>query len=129
MDQFAIIMNMFVKGEFADVIVLANEQLSKSTTPIDVAGCYYFIGCSLSEVGQKDSGLCMLLEALNTFPPSEVRLIAHTQDEISRILHSKNLTNSALFFCKMAIENFELCGNFEMKASAESLREALLWKA
>jgi hypothetical protein len=67
------------------------------------------------------------LESLSTFPTSEPSLIGHVQDEIARIQVNLKFYTSALFFIEMAISNFDLGGNAEMKASCEALREEILW--
>jgi hypothetical protein len=71
--------------------------------------------------------LPFLLESHVTFPSSEPSLIGHVQDEIARIQTNLKFYTSALFFIEMAISNFELGGNAEMKASCEALREEILW--
>jgi hypothetical protein len=61
-------------------------------------------------------------------PTTETLLIAHVQDELARAQFNLKNFNSALFFIQMAISNFELGGNAEMKASCEALREEILWQ-
>ena len=127
MNSLSVVMEKFVNGHFEEVIVEANDLLSKNASTLDGATCHYLIGCALNELGKQDAALASLLEALNTFPNTEIRLIAHAQDEISRILAGKGFRNSALFFCEMAIRNFDLTGNSEMKAASDALKDELLW--
>ncbi len=81
------------------------------------------------ELGDYKDALPYLLESHTTFPTTEPLLIGHVQDEIARIQFNLKFYTSALFFTEMAIANFELGGNAEMKASCEALREEILWHA
>ena len=106
----------------------AQKLLAQPLAPLDAATCLYIIGCTKKELGDDKDALPFLLESHTTFPPTEPLLIGHVQDEIARIQLSLKFYASALFFIEMAISNFELGGNAEMKASCQAIREEILWR-
>jgi hypothetical protein len=107
----------------------AQGLLNKNLPPLDIASCLYTIGCAKKELGEDKDALPFLLESHATFPATEPLLIGHVQDEIARIQFNLKFYTSALFFTEMAIANFDLGGNAEMKASCEALREEILCHA
>lgn len=116
-------------GEEKFEVALSEAQnlLKRPLAPLDTATCFYIVGCAKKELGDAEGAVPFLLEAHATFPPTEPLPIGHVQDEIARIHFDLKLYASALFFTEMAISNFELGGNAEMKASCEALREEILW--
>ena len=123
------LLEMMGAGKFADAMVQAQKLLNEDLPPLDSASCLYAIGCAKKELGDAADALPFLLESLSTFPTSEPLLIGHVQDELARVQFHLKFYNSALFFVEMAIGNFELGGNVEMKASCEAFREEILWHA
>ena len=123
------LMGMLTAGKFEDAILAAEKLMEGALPPLDFATCLYTIGCAKKELGAAEKALPFLLESLSTFPQTESLLIGHVQDELARVQFDLKLYNSALFFIEMAISNFELGGNAEMKASCETLREEILWHA
>ena len=107
----------------------AQNLLKRPLAQLDAATCLYTIGCVKKELGDIAGALPFLLEAHATFPTTEPLLIGHVQDEIARIQLNLKFYTSALFFIEMAISNFDLGGNAEMKASCEALREEILWQS
>jgi len=122
------LLEMMGAGKFEDAVIQAQKLLNEDLPPLDSASCLYTIGCAKKELGDAEGALPFLLESLSTFPTSEPLLIGHVQDELARIQVHLKCYNSALFFIEMAISNFELGGNAEMKASCEALREEILWQ-
>lgn len=118
-------------GEEKFEVALSEAQnlLKQPLAPLDSATCLYVIGCAKKELGEIAGALPFLLEAHATFTTTEPLLIGHVQDEIARIQFNLKFFNSALFFIEMAISNFEVGGNAEMKASCEALREEILWQS
>ena len=116
-------------GKYEDAINEAQKLLKDDLSQIDLASCLYAFGCAKKELGDAEGALPLLLESISTFPTSEPLLIGHVQDELARIQFHFKCYNSALFFIEMAISNFELGGNAEMKASCEALREEILWQS
>jgi tetratricopeptide (TPR) repeat protein len=114
-------------NKYEESIIEALSILEGSPGPLDVATCLYTIGCAKSELGDREGSLPFFLEALFTFPKSETTLIAHVQDEISRVQIHLNHFNSALFYIEQAINNFDKAGEMMMKSSCEKLREEILW--
>ena len=114
-------------GKFESAIIEAQKLLKGDLPPLDIASCLCTIGFSKSKIGESSNAIPYLLEALSTFPNSETLLIGHVQDELARIQFQLKFYKSALFFTEMAINNFELGGNAEMKESCEALREEILW--
>jgi hypothetical protein len=123
------LIGMMSEGRFGDVIIEAQKLLEDDLAPLDLAACLYTIGCAKRELGAKENALPFLLESLSTFPQTESLLIGHVQDEIARVQFNLKFYASALFFIEMAISNFELGRNPEMKASCEALREEILWNS
>ena len=122
-------MAMMSMGNFESAVTEAEKLLKGDLPPLAIASCLYTIGCAKNELGDMAGALPFLLEAHATFPTTEPLLIGHVQDEIARIQSNLKFYTSALFFTEMAIDNFELGGNAEMKASCEALREEILWHA
>lgn len=121
------LLKLMSEEKYEEGISEALNILEGSQDPLDVATCLYTIGCAKSELGDREGSLPFFLEALFTFPTSETTLIAHAQDEISRVqIHLKHF-NSALFYNEQAITNFDKSGNKMMKSSCETLREEILW--
>ncbi len=122
------LLEMMGTGKFEDAMVQAQKLLKEDLPALDSASCLYTIGCAKKELGEAEKALPFLLESLSTFPQTESLLIGHVQEELARVQFDLKLYNSALFFIEMAISNFELGGNAEMKASCEALREEILWQ-
>ena len=120
-------MTMMSEGKFESAIIEAQELLKGDLPPLDIASCLYTIGCAKREIGESTNAIPYLLEALSTFPVSEHLLIGHVQDELARVQLGLDNHNSALSFVEMAISNFDLGMNAEMRASCEALREEILW--
>jgi hypothetical protein len=120
---------MMSAGKFEVALSEAQNLLKQPLAPLDAATCLYTIGCAKKELGDIAGALPFLLEAHATFPTSEPLLIGHVQDEIARIQFNLKFYTSALFFTEMAIVNFDLGGNAEMKASCEALRVEILWQS
>ena len=118
---------MMSAGKFEVALSEAQNLLKQPLASLDAATCLYTIGCAKKELGDIAGALPFLLEAHATFPTAEPLLIGHVQDEIARIQLNLKFYASALFFIEMAISNFDLGGNAEMKASCEALREEILW--
>ena len=127
-DPLSSLMQLMAEGKFEETIIEAQKLLGDNPAVLDSASFLYTIGCAKSELDNGIEAIPFFLEALSTFPTNEVLLIAHAQDELARIQFSLKFFNSALFFIDMAISNFELGGNAEMKASCEALREEILWE-
>jgi hypothetical protein len=115
--------------KFEAALSEAQNLLKQPLAPLDAATCLYTIGCARKELGDVAGALPFLLESHATFPTTEPLLIGHVQDEVARIQFNLKFYASAVFFTEMAIANFELGGNAEMKASCEALREEILWHA
>ena len=128
MESVNSLMGLMGSGKFEDAMFAAQKLMEEAQPPLDIATCLYTIGCAKKELGESEKALPFLLESLSTFPQTESLLIGHVQDELARVLFDLKLYNSALFFIEMAITNFELGGNAEMKASCEALREEILWQ-
>ena len=120
---------MMSAGKFEVALSEAQNLLKQPLAPLDAATCLYTIGCAKKELGDTAGALPFLLEAHATFPTTESLLIGHVQDELARVQFNLKFLNSALFFIEMAISNFDLGGNAEMKASCEALREEILWQS
>jgi len=116
------------EGKFELALSEAQKLLTQPLASLDAATCLYIIGCTKQELGDDKDALPFLLESHATFPPTEPLLIGHVQDEIARIQLNLRFYASALFFIEMAISNFELGGNAEMKASCEAIRGEILWR-
>lgn len=123
------LMGLMDAGKYKDAMIEAQKFLKDDLPPLDLASYLYIIGCAKKELGDAEGAISFLLESLSTFPSSEPLLIGHVQDELARVQYHLKFYNSALFFVEMAIGNFELGGNAEMKASCEALREEILWHA
>jgi len=123
------LMELIGAGKYKDAMIEAEKFLKEDLSPLDLASCLYTIGCAKKELGDAEGAISFLLESLSTFPSSEPLLIGHVQDELARVQFHLKFYNSALFFVEMAISNFELGGNTEMRASCEALREQILWDA
>jgi hypothetical protein len=126
LDSINSLMKLIGFGRFEEAIFKAQQLLKEDLPVLERATCHYTIGCAKSELGEIEAALPFLLESLALFPPTETLLIGHTQDELARIQFDLNFYSSALFFIAMAITNFELGGNSEMRASCEALREEIL---
>jgi tetratricopeptide (TPR) repeat protein len=122
------LLGLLTEDKYEESLLEAEKFLSHNPSKIDSAVCLFTIGSAKHELGDEKSSLPFLLEALSTFPTTETLLIAHVQDELARVQFKLKNLNSALFFIEMAISNFELGGNAEMKASCEALREEILWQ-
>jgi tetratricopeptide (TPR) repeat protein len=123
------IIAMMSAGQFEVALIEAQKLMGQDLSPLEAASCLYAIGSCKNALGDLESALPFLLESLSTFPKSESLLIGHVQEELARVQFDLKLYNSALFFVEMAISNFELGENPEMKASCEALREEILWQA
>jgi tetratricopeptide (TPR) repeat protein len=127
-DPVSALMQLMAEGKFEETIIEAQKLLGGNPSLLDSGSFLYSIGCAKSELDDVIGAIPFFLEALSTFPNTESLLIAHVQNELARVqLKLKNF-NSALFFIEMAISNFELGGNAEMKASCDALREEILWQ-
>ena len=127
--QMETLLGLMEEEKYQESITLAQKILATSPSQLDAASCLYTIGYAKSELGEGDSALPFLLEAVTTFPATEAELIANAQSEVARFQFASKHFNSALFFVQMAIDNFAATGNDEMKASCESLREQILWES
>ncbi len=116
-------------GDFEAALTGARLILNSTSSDVERGQAHFVIGCALNELGDSSSALKHLLEAVTLFPTSEPLLVAHAQDELARLQFKNGLQSSALFFIEMAISNFELGGNIEMKKSCEEIREAILWES
>ena len=123
------LLTIMAEGRFEDAMFAAQKLMKEALPPLDFATCLYTLGCAKKELGEAEKALPFLLESLSTFPQTESLLIGHVQDELARVQSDLKLYNSALFFIEMAISNFELGGNAEMKASCEALRKEILLHA
>jgi hypothetical protein len=123
------LMGLMAEGKFEETIIEAQKLLGGNPSLLDSGSFLYSIGCAKSELDDGIGAIPFFLEALSTFPTTESLLIAHVQDELARVQFNLMNFNSALFFIEMAIGNFELGGNVEMKASCEVLREEILLHA
>jgi len=121
------LIQLMAQGKFQETIIEAQKLLAGNLSELDAGTCLYSIGCAKKELGDEMGALPFLLESHATFPSNEPLLIGHVQDEIARIQTNLKFYASALFFVEMAISNFELGGNAEMKASCDALREEILW--
>jgi tetratricopeptide (TPR) repeat protein len=126
LDSINSLMVLMSTGRFEEASLKAQQLLKLNPPVLEKAACHYTIGCAKGELGEKEAALPFLLEALELFPSTETLLIGHTQDELARIQFKLKFYTSALFFIEMAISNFELGGNAEMKASCDDLREEIL---
>jgi tetratricopeptide (TPR) repeat protein len=124
----ASLLGLLTEGKYEESLLEAEKFLSRNPSKLDSAVCLFTIGSANHELGDEKSSLPFLLEALSTFPTTETLLIAHVQDELARVQFKLKNFNSALFFIEMAISNFELGGNAEMKTSCEALREEIHWQ-
>jgi hypothetical protein len=129
LESVSSLIEMLAAEKYEDVITQAQRLLGLDLSPLDFASCLYTIGCAKKELGNVENALPFLLESHAVFPATEPLLIGHVQDEIARIQFKLKFCTSALFFIEMAISNFELGGNAEMKASCEALREEILWQS
>jgi|688.fasta_scaffold1408693_1 tetratricopeptide (TPR) repeat protein len=127
-DPLNSLMQLMAEGKFEETIIEAQRLLDESPSLLDTGSYLYSIGCAKSELDDVIGAIPFFLEALSTLPTTETLLIAHVQDELARAQFNLKNFNSALFFIQMAISNFELGGNAEMKASCEALREEILWQ-
>ena len=124
--QLDLLLDLMEEEKYQESIKLAHQILEGKPTQLDAATCLYTIGYATRELGEGDCSLPFLLEAVTTFPPTEVELIANAQAEVARFQFASEHFNSALFFVEMAIDNFAATGTAEMKASCEALREEIL---
>ena len=120
------LLSLLSEGKYKESLLEAEKFVSENPSRLDLAVCLFTIGSAKNELGDEKSSLPFLLEALSTFPTTEYLLIAHAQDELARVQFKFKNFNSSLFFIEMAISNFELGGNAEMKASCEMLRSKIL---
>ncbi len=125
-DSVDSLIELMEAGKYEDAMNEAQKFLKEDLPALDLASCLYTIGCAKKELGDSEGATSFLLESLSTFPSSEPLLIGHVQDELARIQFDLKFYNSALFFAEMAIGNFVLGGNAEMKASCEAVREEIL---
>lgn len=123
---FASLFDLMAKGRYEESLFEAKKILSGNPIKLDSAACLFTIGSAKHELGDKESAIPYLLESLSTMPADEPLLVAHVQDELARVQFELKFHRSALFFVEMAISNFELGGNTEMKASCEALRDEIL---
>jgi tetratricopeptide (TPR) repeat protein len=126
-EQMELLLQLMEQEKYQESESLARKILEGNPTQLNSATCLYTIGYAKREIGEGDSALPFLLEALTTFPNTEVELVANAQAEIARFQFSSKHFNSALFFAEMAIDNFGATGNDKMRVSCESLREEILW--
>ena len=119
------LMQLMAEGKFEETIIEAQKLLGGHPSLLDSGSFLFTIGCAKSELDDGIGAIPFFLEALSTFPTTESLLIAHVQDELARVQFSLKNFNSALFFIEMAISNFDLGGNTEMKTSCEALREEI----
>jgi tetratricopeptide (TPR) repeat protein len=127
-DPLSSLEQLMAEGKFEETIIEAQKLLGGNPSLLDSGSFLYSIGRAKSELDDGIGAIPFFLEALSTFPTTETLLIAHVQDELARVQFNLNNFNSALFFIEMAISNFDLGGNAEMKASCEALREEILWQ-
>ena len=127
-DLLTTLLSLMAEGKYEESILEAEKFLSRNPTKLDSAACLFTIGSAKYELGDEKSALPYLLESLSTMPPNEPLLIAHIQDELARVQFDLKFYTSALFFVEMALSNFELGGNAEMKASCTALQEEILRK-
>jgi hypothetical protein len=127
--QMETLLSLMEEVKYQESVTLALQILEGSPTQLDAATCLYTIGYAKRELGEGDTALPFLIEAVTTFPANEVELIANAQSEVARFQFVNKHFNSALFFIEMAIENFRATGLDDMKASCETLREEILWNA
>jgi tetratricopeptide (TPR) repeat protein len=121
-----LLLDLMEQKKYQESISLAHKILEGTPIQLDAATCLYTIGYAKRELGEGDSALPYLIEALTAFPTSEAELIANAQAEVARFQFANKHFTSALFFVEMAVENFSATGSNEMKASCESLREEIL---
>ena len=127
-DPVSPLLQLMAEGKFEETIIEAQKLLGGNPSPLDSGSFLFLIGCAKSELDDEIGAIPFFLEALSTFPTTEYLLIAHVQDELARVQFKLKNFNSALFFIEMAISNFDLGGNTEMKTSCEALREEILWQ-
>ena len=128
-DSLSLLMQLLDEGKYEETIIEAQKLLGDNPSLLDSGSYLFSIGCAKSELDDGIGAIPFFLEALSTFPKTESLLIAHVQDELARVQFNLKFLNSALFFIEMAISNFDLGGNAEMKASCEALREEILWQS
>jgi tetratricopeptide (TPR) repeat protein len=128
-DPVSPLMQLLAEGKYEETILEAQKLLGGEPSLLDAGSFLYSIGCAKKELGDIAGALSFLLEAHATFPITEPLLIGHVQDEIARVQFNLKFYTSALFFNEMAISNFELGGNAEMKASCAAFREEILWQS
>lgn len=125
-ESVVLLMKLMQAGRYKEALLEAQQLLEGDLPILEKASCFYALGCAINELGPKRDALPILLESLATFPSSETLLIAHVQDELARVQFDLNFYNSALFFLELAISNFDMGENLEMKASCEALRDEIL---
>jgi tetratricopeptide (TPR) repeat protein len=124
--QMELLLDLMEQEKYKESVSLAHKILQGNPTQLDAATCLYTIGYAKRELGEGDSALPFLLEAVTTFPTTEPALIANAQAEVARFQFASKHFKSALFFIEMAIDNFTTTGLREMKVSCESLRKEIL---
>lgn len=124
--QMRLLLDLMEQEKYQESVRLAYKILQGTPIQLDAATCLYTIGYAKRELGEGDSALPFLLEAVTTFPLTEAELIANAQSEVARFQFVNKHFNSALFFIEMAIENFRATGLEDMKVSCETLREEIL---
>lgn len=119
----------FLNEERFEDALKAATSLSKLELPNLSKGSLQFVlGSSNNSLGNSDQAILQFLEGFAIIVnENQPALLGHFQDEIARILFERGMFNASLLFTEMAISNFELAGNDQMKDSCISLREELLF--
>ena len=103
-------------------------MLQQDLPKLSKSSLHFIVGASNKELGNSDKSIFHFLEGYAILAEeNKPAMMGHFQDEISRILYDEGKFNAALFFINMAIENFTIADNLEMKNSCEKLRESILW--
>ena len=115
-------------GLYEDALKEATGMLHRDLPKLSKSSLQFIIGSSQNELGNSNQAVLHLLEGYAILvEENQPAMMGHFQDEISRILYHEGKFNAALFFINMAIDNFTLASNSEMKDSCEKLRESILW--
>ena len=115
-------------GLYEDALKEASGLLNRDLPKLSKSSLHFIVGASNKALGNSDKSIFHLLEGYAILAEeNQPAMIGAFHDEISRILYDEGKFNAALFFINMAIENFTMLGNPEMKDSCEKLRESILW--
>lgn len=115
-------------GLYEEALVEATTLLEQDLPKLSKSSLQFILGASNKELGNPDLAIFHYLEGYAIIAKeNHPAMLGNFQDKISRILFDAKSFNASLFFIQMAIANFEIAGNDQMKESSLALQEQLLF--